>query len=656
MTRADERRVRRRAPDASAEAAAILAPAPSLQQRLAGVAPQLAGADQYNFLLRNGVDAESLQRARAEARRCGVAIHEALLAAGALSPAAYAAALAGNLGVALAGWRTAFDLGIAEESDLDGLGLRARIAGRPCRVLCAQSGSPDTLRWRIAALRAHGMEVALAPRFRIEAAIERRRRAGRLEEAVRSLQRQRPASSAGGVMIWTWQLVAAAVAVGLLLGGIAIWPEATVGALAGAVALPFLCVTLLRLAALREVAFAARAGRRGGPERSLPALPDRQLPVYSVLVPLFREANVLPDLVRALGALDYPRAKLEVLLVLEEADLETQVALLALGPPPGFRTVLVPDSRPHTKPKALNYALQFARGDYVVVYDAEDRPQPDQLRRALETFRRHPPDLGCVQAQLNIYNARASWFTRQFTVEYSALFDGILPALARLGMPVPLGGTSNHFPREVLVSAGGWDPFNVTEDADLGFRLAREGWRTTVLASTTWEEAPIRFGQWFGQRSRWLKGWMQTYLVHTRQPWRLNAELGVRGALGFHAVMGGLVLSALVHPLFYALLGWHAVSGRLLAPADSFAGTVLWTVAWINLAAGYLMSICVGALSAVRRGQPRLALSALLMPLCWLLVSAAAYRALYQLAKDPYFWEKTEHGVRPPGSPPRGRA
>jgi hypothetical protein len=617
-----------------------------LQQRQAGVAPPRPGEGQYNFLLHNGVDAEALQRAGAEAGRCGVAMHEALLAEGALSPAAYASALAGSLGVAQAGWRTVFDLRTVDEGDPDSLGLPARIASRPFRVLCAESGTPDAVRQRAAALQARGMEVALAPRFRIEAALERHWRAERIDQAVRGLYRQRPASSAGGVMIWTWQLVAAAVAVGLVIGGISAWPEATVGALAAVAAVPFLCVTLLRVAALREVAFAAPAGGRAA-ERGPPALADRQLPVYSVLVPLFREASVLAGLVRALGALDYPRAKLEVLLILEASDLETQAALLALGPPPHFRTVVVPDGRPRTKPKALNYALQFARGDYVVVFDAEDRPQPDQLRRALETFRRHPPDLGCVQAQLNIYNARASWFTRQFTVEYSALFDGILPALARLRLPVPLGGTSNHFPREVLVAAGGWDPFNVTEDADLGFRLARRGWRTTVLASTTWEEAPIRFGQWFRQRSRWLKGWMQTYLVHTRQPWKLSAELGVRGALGFHAVMGGLVLSALVHPLFYLLLAWHTLSGQLFAPAQSVAGAALWAIAWINLAAGYLMSICVGALSAVRRGQPRLALSALLMPLCWLLVSAAAYRALWQLARDPYFWEKTEHGARP---------
>ena len=243
---------------------------------------------------------------------------------------------------------------------------------------------------------------------------------------------------------------------------------------------------------------------------------------------------------------------------------------------------------------------------------------------------------------------RDSWFTRQFTVEYSALFDGILPALARLGLPVPLGGTSNHFPREVLVAAGGWDPFNVTEDADLGFRLARQGWRTSVLASTTWEEAPIRFGQWFRQRSRWLKGWMQTYLVHTRQPWKLSAELGVRGALGFHALMGGLVLSALVHPLLYVLLAYHAAVGpaararrrRLPAPPCGPSPGSTWPPATSSRSSS-------GRSSALRRGQPRLALSALLMPLCWLLVSAAAYRALYQLATDPYLWEKTEHGVRP---------
>ena len=324
--------------------------------------------------------------------------------------------------------------------------------------------------------------------------------------------------------------------------------------------------------------------------------------------------------------------------------MEMQAAVLATQLPGNFRTIIVPDQAPRTKPKALNYALQVAQGEYIVVYDAEDRPEPDQLLRALAAFRHGPPHLGCVQAQLNIHNPNASWLTRQFTIEYSALFDAILPALSRLGLPVPLGGTSNHFRRSTLIAAGDWDPFNVAEDADLGFRLARRGWRTAVIASTTWEEAPSRLGQWICQRTRWLKGWMQTYLVHTRQLWRLNAELGVRGALGFHALMGALILSALVHPLFYVLLAYHALGGELLARADTIAGMTFWLVACINLGAGYIASILIGMLSVWQRGRGALAWSALLMPVTWLMMSLAAYRALYQLAFDPYRWEKTEHG------------
>jgi len=236
-------------------------------------------------------------------------------------------------------------------------------------------------------------------------------------------------------------------------------------------------------------------------------------------------------------------------------------------------------------------------------------------------------------------------FTRQFTIEYSALFDAILPALERLRLPVPLGGTSNHFPRATLLEIGGWDPFNVTEDADLGIRLARRGYRVAVLASTTWEEAPVTFRVWLGQRTRWLKGWMQTYLVHTREPWRLNAELGLRASIGFHALMGGLIASALVHPLFYLLVGYHWLSGELFAPAETTAGAMLWAIAWINLAIGYAVSILVGILSVWRRRLRGLAMHALLMPAYWLLVSFAAYRAIYQLVRMPYLWEKTEHGT-----------
>jgi cellulose synthase/poly-beta-1,6-N-acetylglucosamine synthase-like glycosyltransferase len=631
-------RARQPRPGASAAPPAIIAPGLPAQQR-----PE---EDDYDFLVGSVADADALELARAEAARCGVATQEALLALGLVSATGYAAALARALGVPLAGWEAVFDVQAAGQGHgpqrrrgAEFGDLEATVAGRPCRVLCAEGTAPGVLRRRIAQLHAHGIGVALATRFRIDAALDEHRQAQRMDRAIHGLLRRYPVDSAGGTMVWTWQRVAAIAAALLIAAGLATAPDTTLAALTAMAAVPFLCVVLLRTLALREIAFA-------GPAAPCPEAPpmfgvaDEEAPVYSVLVPLYREAGVLPGLVRALHALDYPRAKLEVLLVLEAADLDTQAALLSLRLPPGFRTVVVPDGGPRTKPKALNYALQFARGEYVVVYDAEDRPQPDQLRRALAMFRRGPPQLGCVQAQLNIHNPRASWFTRQFTVEYSALFDAILPALVRLGQPVPLGGTSNHFRHETLLAVGGWDPFNVTEDADLGFRLARRGWGTAVLPSTTWEEAPVNLSRWFKQRTRWLKGWMQTYLVHTRQPWRLGAELGLRGALGFHALMGGLVLLALMHPLFYALLAYHAASGQLLAPA---AGA-LWVLAWVNLAAGYLTSMAVGAASARRRGQPDLVWSVLSMPLCWLLVSAAAYRALWQLATDPYLWEKTEHG------------
>ena len=609
---------------------------------------QPAPADgQYAFLVEAGISSAMLAVAEGEARRCGVATHEVLVSAGILPRMAYASALAGRLGVPMAGWDTTFDLKALNDTDsMEDQGLPAYIGGRPFRVLCAEDGTPDALGQRVEALQARGLNVALCSRLRLDAAREMHWRRERLDHAVGGLARQQPACSASGP-IWIWQVIAAAVAVGLIIGGLSVLPDATIAAATGIVALPFLCVTLLRIVALREVIASPRKHiRRVAPDTA--DIPHQALPYYSVLVPLFRETRVLPGLVQSLQALVYPKAKLEILLVLEAVDTETQAAVLAMRLPGNFRTIVVPEHAPQTKPKALNYALQFASGAFVVVYDAEDRPEPDQLLRALAAFERGPPQLGCVQAQLNIYNPRASWFTRQFTIEYSALFDAILPALARLGLPVPLGGTSNHFRRDTLIASGGWDPFNVTEDADLGFRLARQGWRTAVIASTTWEEAPISVGQWIRQRTRWLKGWMQTYLVHTRRPWRLNAELGLRGALGFHALMGALILSALVHPLFYALLIYYTLLGELLAPSDTVAGTISWTIACINLGAGYITSIVVGAVSVWRRRRRDLALSALLMPVLWLLMSVAAYRALYQLARNPYLWEKTEHGLGDP--------
>jgi len=441
-----------------------------------------------------------------------------------------------------------------------------------------------------------------------------------------------------------WQKAAAAAAFACL----ALAPLFMRGEGAAAVfvllTLPFSFVVVLRGAA-----FAGLFARVPSVRERVPDISDRDLPVYSLLIPLYKEAAVVPGLVRGLRSLDYPRDKLDILVVVESGDAETLDALKARPLEACLRVIAVPGGGPRTKPKALNYALGFAKGAAIVVYDAEDLPEPDQLRKAAAALRRGGLELGCVQARLDLYNADENWWTRQFTIEYAALFGAILPMLARLGLPVPLGGTSNHFPRAVLENAGGWDPFNVTEDADLGVRLARLGWRVEMLDSTTWEEAPASFPVWLPQRTRWLKGWLQTYLVHMREPRCLLRELGVKRFLAFQALFGGIMLSALVHPWFYAVLLGDALDGRVFeAPASEF-GRAVQIAALFNLAAGYLAAMALGAAAVFSRGRRTLALHALAMPIYWLAISFAAYRALFQLATAPFLWEKTPHAARTPG-------
>lgn len=414
------------------------------------------------------------------------------------------------------------------------------------------------------------------------------------------------------------------------------WPT-----LSALIAVPFLCVAVLRVLAL-VLAAGSSPGQGCRGRRTA----DVELPVYTILVPMLNEADVLADFVAALRTLDYPPAKLDVILILESSDIETQLAAAAADLPGFVRVVVVPDAPPRTKPKALNYGLQFARGDYVTVYDAEDVPDRSQLREALALFQEPGARLACVQAQLSTYNPRASWLTRQFTLEYAALFDGILPALARLGLPLPLGGTSNHFPRAVLDAVGGWDPHNVTEDADLGIRIARRGGQIAVLSSTTWEEAPPTLAIWMRQRTRWLKGWMLSYLVHMRRPFSLLRELGLKRFLGFQVLMGGMILSALVHPLFYLMLAHAWAGGPFMQQPASVPEFVLLALAVLNLVAGYSSAMALAAVTACRRRRFFLAFDVVLMPFYWLLISLAAYRALVQVLREPHLWEKTPHASR----------
>jgi cellulose synthase/poly-beta-1,6-N-acetylglucosamine synthase-like glycosyltransferase len=316
---------------------------------------------------------------------------------------------------------------------------------------------------------------------------------------------------------------------------------------------------------------------------------------------MYREAKVLPELTDALRRLNYPPAKLDIKLVLEADDTETMAAARALHLPPLFEIVVVPPGEPRTKPRALNYALQFATGDLLVIYDAEDRPEPDQLMKAAAHFRRSGPEVACLQARLTFDNAAENWLTRQFTIEYASLFGGILPMLDRARLPIPLGGTSNHFRVPALRRVGGWDAHNVTEDADLGLRLYRCGLRAEMLDSVTYEEACCRLWPWLKQRTRWLKGWIQTYGVHMREPVRLARELGPAGFLAFQGHFAGVIIAALVHPLSYVLLAHDAMAGVIFEAAQTTLGRHLWLLALFNLAAGYAASLALGLFTLGKR-------------------------------------------------------
>lgn len=375
----------------------------------------------------------------------------------------------------------------------------------------------------------------------------------------------------------------------------------------------------------------------------LAALADELLPVYSILVPVYREPECIAHLVTALNALDYPAHKKDVQLLLEGDDADTLAAVEKITLPPGFRVTLIPPSEPRTKPKACNIGLAEARGDYLVIYDAEDHPEPDQLKKAVAAFGRVGPDTICLQSKLNFYNPRQNALTRWFTAEYCSWFDLALPGLGALGAVIPLGGTSNHFVTAKLRELLGWDAYNVTEDCDLGVRIYRKGYRSHMLDTTTWEEACSSPRFWIRQRTRWLKGYIQTYFVHMRNPLRLLRELGPAGFLHFQILVGGVVFSFLINPLYWILaILWFCL--RIEALAALFPGMV-FAVGALCLFAGNFIFIYTGAVACYRRGYYDLVKHALLTPVYWVLMSVSSWRAFLQFFSKPFYWEKTRHGL-----------
>jgi cellulose synthase/poly-beta-1,6-N-acetylglucosamine synthase-like glycosyltransferase len=367
------------------------------------------------------------------------------------------------------------------------------------------------------------------------------------------------------------------------------------------------------------------------------------LPTYTILVPAFREPEVIGGLIASLERLEYPSERLDIKLLLEEDDAVTIAAAEAAAPGTHIQIVRVPRGDPQTKPRACNFGLLTARGKFVTIYDAEDRPEPLQLRRAVAAFRKIEDRYVCLQAKLSYHNPDQNNITRWFTTEYAMWFSHLLPGLIMDNAPLPLGGTSNHFRREVLDALGGWDPWNVTEDADLGIRLHRAGYRTAVLDSTTYEEANSDFINWIKQRSRWYKGYMQTWLVHMRHPRQLLRELGIGGFIGFHLFVGGTPLLTLVNPIFWALTAVWFISPleviRQLFPAW------LYYAGLFCLVFGNVAFVYSNMVAARQAGRADLVIAATISPLYWVMMSLAAIKALVQLIHAPSFWEKTVHGL-----------
>lgn len=587
--------------------------------------------------LRGHVPVAALAWAHRRASAVGVGGDEALICAGQLSPAAACAHLAAHLGLTIDPLLTPppapltlasaiLRLRTLENGGGDGpprfsFAARGHAARHLARALTRDPG----LAARARLVTPEGLHAYIA------------RHAGPVLGAAAAfdLKQRHPHLSAAGTSPSQrlWGLVALAAAG--LLAALVTMPLITVLVAQVLLSTVFLAHAVLRIAGC----FIPPAGE--GPLR----LSEVQLPIYTIIVPLYREARVLPRLVAALRRLDYPPEKLDIKLVIEPDDRPMHALLGKMRLPPWFEVVVAPPIGPRTKPKALNAALPFARGSYIAVYDAEDVPAPDQLRGALAAFRSAGPAVACVQARLTIENAGDSWISRHFAAEYAGQFDVLLPALASLGLPILLGGTSNHFRRDVLEAVGAWDPYNVTEDADLGVRLARAGWATAVIASSTEEEAPISVAAWLGQRTRWLKGWAQTILVHARRPRALVAELGWLRTLALGLLTVGPFASALLHPLCLLVLAADVVRGAFLTPAGGSLGVAVLALAVTNLGVGYLAAALACGLGLRRRRRLSLAVVLVSLPAYWLLMSLAAWLALVQLITRPHWWQKTEHGL-----------
>jgi cellulose synthase/poly-beta-1,6-N-acetylglucosamine synthase-like glycosyltransferase len=595
------------------------------------------------LLLRSIVTPEMVEDACAEHQRTGSRVGEILVHNGAVAERELIGVLAEQLQIPL-----------VDVSDLDPRSLPQDVIPEPLarHLRCVPIGADDRCVYlaiaepmdndTIAALREHtSLELRgfLATANSIDELLQRIHTGAYVDAATSELLSRLPEECANRVLSESQRA-------GLVLGLVAsiallvVFPIPTLVAFVGLASLFYTAASFYKFWLMYSAL--GHEYEVGVTDEEVRELDERELPRYTILVPLYREANVVPRLVRAIEALDYPKTKLDVRLLCEREDEETIGVIRALGLAPHFKLVVVPPSSPQTKPKACNFGLLHADGEIVVIYDAEDRPDPDQLKKIVAAFRKTGPRVTCIQAKLNYFNQEQNLLTRWFSTEYAMWFELILPGLDAQNVPIPLGGTSNHFLRDRLVSLGAWDPYNVTEDADLGIRLHKAGYQTAIIDSTTLEEANSELNNWIRQRSRWIKGYIQTWLVHMRHPVRLFRQMGPGSFISFQLLVGGSFIF-LLNPIFWLLttIFFFTHAGLIQQVFPSF----VFYAAAFQLFIGNFAFMYLNMAGAVERGYYSLAKYALFSPLYWGLMSIAAWKGFIQLFTRPFYWEKTEHGL-----------
>ncbi|MEO0378980.1 MAG: glycosyltransferase family 2 protein [Pseudomonadota bacterium] len=442
----------------------------------------------------------------------------------------------------------------------------------------------------------------------------------------------------------TWSLgavmgrVQAGLVGALAIALIVLFPMWALTALLG-----FAVLTLAMTATLKAMALGARMTHQLTAQvEPLARAPSARAPFISVMVPLFNEERIAEALIKRLSKLSYPKALLEVVLVLEAKDGVTRATLARTHLPSWMRVIEVPDDGTiTTKPRAMNYALDFCKGDIIGVWDAEDAPEPDQLEKVAAQFADAGPEVACLQGILDFYNPRQNWLARCFTIEYASWWRLVLPGVERLGLVLPLGGTTLFFRRKILEELGGWDAHNVTEDADLGIRLARGGYTTKLIPTATFEEANCHAWPWVKQRSRWITGYLITYFVHMRSPRALLRDLGLWRFLGVQAMFLATVSQFAALPLLWSF--WLPMFGLAHPITETVGAAVIWPLAIFFMCTEGL-NIAIGMLAVSDRHHRHLLGWVPTLMLYFPLGALASYKALYELVTNPFYWDKTQHG------------